>query len=427
MMVSRKQKERLKAFNIDIEKLTQKTNNEAGIVSLANSELLDKSNIIDNQINISLAESKVLDTSSITKLSNGKGLSWSKTFLTEQGYDTNQIDLQLLLSSKEIIEINREINRPLTESLKWDKWDYIFVFIAAVMGSACDFFFGDPNKGLSKYLSNKNTKVGGWFEQIHILHEDNNPMDYQGYKMGGGNHRQRSIGHDLFGFLEGIMQIKNGTFTGGYFEYGKWVKIVADCNQYGKPYAQMSWDEAIWNYTAHVFCDFFSTKSLPVPGFGYLSRMSTREIRIFSDNLYANGYNLRHMFVQALSIACVEIIIRVYSYIKYYKTDLDKESIKSKQRETRLLAHALVSSFNIGKVIITQNPLSINFAQILFTCYQIWPLLIQNYRRNNRMQLLLRNLDEISDESEAKYIDSLSEVLSTQDFGTFFNEAPIKL
>lgn len=425
-MVSKRQLEKIKKLSLEIKNKNIEADNKLGIVSVANNQLLSDVEIIDNSILESLT-GKEIDVSCSIELPEGTGLDFSSSYLGSKGYDTSQISLEDILSDDKIQAIRKEVNRPLVERLKWDKWDYIFAFGAAVAGSTADFMWGDPTKGLSKYLSDKNTKVGGWFESIHSLHHSGSPLDYQGFKMGGGNHRIRSIGHDLFGFIQGIWQIKNGTFTGGYFNDGQWIKIVSECNQYGTPYDKLSWIEAIWQYTVHVFCDFFSSKSLPVPGFGYLSRLPSRDIRILADEMYKNGYNLRHMFVQALSIAFVEIIIRAYVHIRYHKTDISKESLKLKQSEIRLLAHSIVTSINIGKVAITKNPVLLNLPQVLFTCYQFWPFIIKHYRRNNRIQILLRNLDEISDESEARYIESLSEGLSSDEFGEFLHGKQIIL
>ena len=91
------------------------------------------------------------------------------------------------------------------------------------------------------------------------------------------------------------------------------------------------------------------------------------------------------------------------------------------------MAHCLVTSFNVGKIVVTKNPLLLNFPQLLFVSYQLWPFIIDHYRRNNRIQIMLRNLDEIGDEAEEKYMESLSGVLSTEEFGNFLNQAPITL
>ncbi len=423
-MASKQQLEKAIALNQDIKSLQIKASNEFGIVSTANSEIINTISSVCSTLSTT-TDRQSLET--FLRLPEGQGLEWSKSFLTSKGFDTSKINLEDLLTNAEIAAIETEVNRPLIGRLRWDKWDYIIAFSAAIIGATADFMWGDPTKGLSAYLSDKNTLVGGWFGKIHSMHHAGSPLDYQGYKMGGGNHRLRSIGHDLFGFLEGIWQIKNGTFTGGYFKDGKWIEIISDKNQFSTPYEKFSQMEAIWRYTVHVFCDFFSTKSLPVPGFGYLARMPIREVRIFAEEMYNKGYNLRHMFVQALSILIIETIIRIFIELKYRNIDVQKDSLKLKQREMLMMAHCLVTSFNVGKVVVTKNPLLINFPQISFTCLKIWPFILDHYRRNNRIQIMLRNIDEISEEAQLKYEKSLSITLSSPEFGFFLNEKSIIL
>jgi len=423
-MASSKQTKDIKNINSYLKEVDSSASNTFGIMALANQELLDGAHSILYEIqNRSLGEK--IDFSHNQNLGGESGLLWAEAWLTSIGYDISNLRLEDLLSKTEIEAIEIEVNRPLVDRIKWDRWDYIFTFGAAIMGSAADFLWGDPTKGLSKYLSDKDTLVGGWFENIHSLHHSNSPMDFQGVKMGGGDHRLRSIGHDLFGFLRGIWQIKNGNFTGGYFDHGRWHDIVEKSNQFGKPYDQMGWDEAIWYYSVHVFCDFFSSKSLPVPGFGYLAQMPYRDMRKFAHEMYSNGYNLRHMFIQGLSVGIVELIVRTYFYLKYPKYEIPKEQLLLKENEMRLLAHSLVTAFNIGKVIITKNPLNLNLPQILFTMYQFWPFIIDYYRRNDEIQIILRNLNDLECLSKEYFQKIFIIPLSTKEFGVFLSEKPI--
>jgi hypothetical protein len=425
-MVSKKQKDKIRNINRDLNEIHTSATESVTIMATANQQLLDDTQSILAEIQAGFFN-KEFDYSRIRPLPEGFGVLWAKSWLTSRGYDTSNLKLEDLLSNEEILAIEVEVNRPLTDRLNWDRWDYIFTFAAAVFGSTADFLWGDPKKGLSRCLSNKRTLAGSWFDKIHFLHNSGSPMDYQGPKMGGSDHRLRSIGHDLFGFLEGIWQIKNGTFTGGYFDHGKWLQIVSETNQFGKSYTNMDWHKAIGYYAVHVFCDFFSSKSLPVPGFGYLVRLPYRDIRKIAHEMYSSGYNLRHFFVQGSSVGIVELIVRAFCFLRHYRNDLAKESLLLKQREMRLLAHSLVTAFNVGKVVITQNPLSLNLPQILFTIYQIWPLVIDHYRRNDQIQMVLRNLDELDDTSAEKYIETLEIHLSTDEFGNFLSEKPILL
>jgi len=270
------------------------------------------------------------------------------------------------------------------------------VFSTVVCGAIIDTVTGNPKKGLSALCSEKDSFIGQWFERIHKLHEDSNPMDYQGFKMGGYGHRLRSIGHDLLGFAFGIWQIMNGTFTGGYYQNGKYNYIISKVNEHGGAYKERAFVEAVWTYTGHVFCDFFSTHSIPIPGFSFLAKMPSREIRNFAADMYNNGYNLRHMFIQGFSVLFTELTLRAYTYFRYGRdVDIEKVQLEQKKHELLLLAHSIIAAVNVGKVIITKNPLTLNLPQIMAVGYHFAPYVIFHYRNNNQTRKILRNLEQL--------------------------------
>jgi len=168
-MVSKRQKDRLKNINVDLNKLHASATESIAIMATANQQLLDDTESILAEIQASFLHKKI-DFSRILPLPKGVGISWAESWLSSRGYDTSNIKLEDLLSNEDILAIEIEVNRPLVDRLRWDRWDYIFAFGAAVFGSTADFIWGDPRKGLSPYLSNKETTVGSWFEKIHSLH-----------------------------------------------------------------------------------------------------------------------------------------------------------------------------------------------------------------------------------------------------------------
>ena len=343
----------------------------------------------------------------------------SEQFLKAKNVDISKISIDDFLSITEINEIESYLNRPLVKRAKWDKWDYITVFTISLIGVIIDTLVGNPKKGVSAICSDKNSYIGSWFEKIHSLHSPNNPMDYQGFKMGGGGHRLRSIGHDLLGFPFGIWQIMNGNFTGGYYQNGKYFEIFSKVNQYGNPYEAKPFIEALFTYIGHVFCDFFSTYSLPVPGFGYLAKLPYREIRIFAAEMYNNGYNLRHMFIQGFSVLFIEIMIRTYSYFRLKKVQgLTDEQYSQKRRELLLLSHSIVAGFNIGKVVITGNVLSLNIPQIFAVVFYFLPFIMYHYRKDNKTQKLLRNFNELKE----KQLKLENEIIENMKESTIFKQ-----
>lgn len=368
---------------------------QAEINTINNFKILEDTEILDKAIRESLASDKNILEPLLTKEIPHFD---SQQFFKDNNDNIETISIDDFLSFKEINEIESYLNRPLVKRAKWDKWDYTTVFIISLLGVIIDNLVGNPKKGVSAICSDKNSFIGSWFEDIHSLHPVNNPIDYQGYKMGGGGHRLRSIGHDLLGFPFGLWQIMNGTFTGGYYQDGKYFDIISKVNQFGKAYETKSFIESLFSYVGHVFCDFFSTYSLPVPGFGYLAKMPSREIRVFAANMYNSGFNLRHMFVQGFSVLFIEIMIRTYSYFRYKKVQkLTNDQYLHKRRELLLLSHSLVAGFNIGKVTITGDILSLNLPQILAVVYHFIPFVTFYSRNNNKTQKIIRNLNDLND------------------------------
>lgn len=394
------------------------------IGTIAGNNILEEIGHLDKTITeaISSNSSKYLDQ----LIKNQIPFISSEQFLKEKNINISKISIDDFLSIEEISEIETYLNRPLVKRAKWDRWDYLTVFLVSVVGVIIDTLVGNPKKGVSAICSDKNSFIGSWFENVHSLHSSNSPMDYQGYKMGGGGHRLRSIGHDLLGFAFGIRQIMNGTFTGGYYQDGKYFEIFSKVNQYGNPYESKSFIEAFFTYIGHIFCDFFSSNSIPVPGFGVLAQLPSREIRTFAAYMYNNGYNLRHMFIQGFSVLFIELMIRTYSYFRFKKVQgLEGDQFKQKRRELLLLSHSLVSGFNIGKVVITGNILSLNLPQISAVVFHFLPFVMFHYRNNDKTQKLLRNIVDLKANQMKLENEIIMDMTNSIEFNQFLQSQPI--
>jgi hypothetical protein len=286
---------------------------------------------------------------------------------TKEIFDIRQLD-------NEISRLSEEISNIDIKTVPFDKWDFIVVFSVALIEVGADFILGDPQKGLSKTLSDKNTKLGEFFDSIHKkLDHSGQPLDYQGPHFGGGDHRGRTFGHDLFMFPLAIYMLCKGKFIDGYFEDGAFKWIISTFNQFGTEYAGMPLDQAIISYVIHMVADFFSSKSLPVPGMGMLAHFPNRDIRKLVSDMYSNGFNLRHIIIQGIPVLSAEILIRIFVGIKYWKnTEHTKNMIKNKQNKMLLLSHSCATVVNIGKVIITKNPTLINLPMILRVINLAW-------------------------------------------------------
>jgi hypothetical protein len=184
---------------------------------------------------------------------------------------------------------------------------------------------------------------------------------------------------------------------------------------------------AIWEYTVHCFCDFFSPMSLPVPGFDYLARMPYREVRKFAADMYEAGYSLRHMIIQGISVVAVETIIRTYLYLRMRESDLHHgEAADIKQREMLLLSHSLVSASNCGKVIISPKGLLVlNLPQILAVGYYLIPWTIFRYRNDHNLYKAFRNIEELKTFAENEYVKTLEVLQRDAGWNVFLEKSPL--
>ena len=329
--------------------------------------------------------------------------------LSTRGLDPDGVDYSNLVSDEELEQIVRELNKPLPREEKWSKADFIVVFVAAIVGSVVDFILSNRNNK----ATGQHSKFSEWLnDTFHEgKHATNAPIDYQGKGFGGGYHRELSKGHDIARFAEGIKMFKNGTFEGVRYINGvaEPVKMVA--NQLGTPYAQLSTIEAIIAYAQHMFADLFSKVSLPFPGYSFLTESSNRE---FAADMYHNGFNCKNIIIQSASTIAIEVIIRIYFSIKsvkkyhdqievaedYSNLEAFKKFIKpesqEKLHEMLLVAHAIVTAMNVGKVVITKNLASINITEIISVIRYGISVVSALNKRHSEYARLVYHADEIN-------------------------------
>ena len=334
--------------------------------------------------------------------------------LEKRGFILDDFSYEDLVTDSELEEILDELNRPLSKRENWTKSDFIVVFIAASIGSLGDIILSNRDNK----FTGTNSDFSKWLNSFH-KHDGGAPIDYQGKGFGGGYHRGLSRGHDILRFIEAIIMFKKGEFVGIRHEAGQAIKVVSKVNQYGTPYEQLSTIEAIVKYAKHMFADLFSTCSLPFPGSSFLAECDNRQLRKFAADMYQNGFNCKNIMIQGLSTIIIEVIIRVYYSIKAVKkiknkVDIDddysnfdklkeffKPSNKDKLNEMLLVAHALVTAVNIGKVVIKKAPWEINVTEIVSVVKYGVKVIKANNQRNSEFGKIIRNAEEIHSEWSA--------------------------
>lgn len=313
----------------------------------------------------------------------------------------NDIDIEEEISSLQI-----EFDKIAIDKIPFDKVDIGVMFLAASVEILLDFLLSDPanpSSFASKCNSSKNP-IGKWCNNVHEkIDHGGNPLDFQGgfggngefvkngsrikkdINFSGGEHRERTYGHDLLRFIHAIKQYHNGEFRDAAYVNGELIEVITKVNQNGKPYQALSWLDSIWAYICHMFADFFSSKSLPCPGWSFLSHASNRELRELAADLYKDGMNLRTESLKAFTVAVPDIILRIYSGLRYRDSEYSKEAIKQKRHLMNLITSSVATAVNIGKVIITENPVSINLPMMARTIKLAWSCVKDQIDYNNRV------------------------------------------
>jgi len=98
-------------------------------------------------------------------------------------------------------------------------------------------------------------------------------------------------------------------------------------------------------------------------------------------SMYGQGYDFRHFCTMSIPVMITEVIVRVSYFIKRLSEGYSfKEAIpfglshekKPKLSSMLFIAHSAATAINAGKVILTENPLNINYPQwLMFAKYSL--------------------------------------------------------
>lgn len=194
--------------------------------------------------------------------------------------------------------------------------------------------------------------------------------------LGPRTHRMQSIGHDpLLGWIFGMRDILAGEFTA----IGSDGRIVIqsipgwEAEEFGVGLV-VEIAQALRTVGGHLLSDVATAAGLPPPLFGLLQFLqqepvSGHSISDLARAMYRSGYDLRHFLAGGVSVAIIEVIVRLAWTVRELgegKTLLEATPIVGPRLRTNLLiAHTVAAAANAGKIYFTANPLSLNWAQWL--------------------------------------------------------------
>jgi hypothetical protein len=266
-------------------------------------------------------------------------------------------------------------------SLPFDKWDFLAILLSGVCGGLIDIFLGKP--GGYKEPKIKNDSFFGLGKYLKEYDIEKNPIDAHIPGASAGDHRLFSYGHDLFRFFKGVNLILGKTEEIGIAGTGG--VISGKFNNFQSP--DSIW-KAILILVIHLYKDFLTARSLPIPGSTVIANLNNDKMPQIIDELTNNNeVNLRQLSGQVLSITVIEIILRIYTFFKYYKSGIPKNLVDYKRNKMLLVGHSTAMLFNIGKIIVTENPFFLNWAQVGRIMNLAWKVIKENKDLDQRVIL----------------------------------------
>ena len=158
----------------------------------------------------------------------------------------------------------------------------------------------------------------------HVHGVTNAPVDYKppntpiGIKSYQTNlHRQIGPGHDVLRFKEAL-----GLTTGKVDNFKLWGKSAKeilghDLRHLSKnPFNYLSGTAAKTELINHLLIDFFTKRSLPLPGSSYLAD-SSPEMTSVMTGMYENGANLKSLLGNTIGFVILQLIL--WAYVLFYK------------------------------------------------------------------------------------------------------------
>ncbi len=328
------------------------------------------------------------------------------------------------LFTKEELALNKEYIRLLNEEFnqihRLDEVDVAIGALAGMVGATVDLLMvGIPQKtpeGLKAgplsnfirdYFDKKfpeeemeklaNSKVS----KVPFDAQDNRNTTTHVEGLSAYYHRLLSLGHDpVLGFLFGVADILTGRMT----TIDKSGKIVSQVMENYADRKETEIFKALAKQIAHFKSDVTTSMGLPAPFMSLFNLLQFGNIGDYDQTIaeivqgmYYEGYDFIHFCSMSIPAMLVEVIVRLgYAFKRINEGYSIKESIPvslNRNKHPKLatilfLGHSAATAVNAGKVVFTDNPLAINYAQwIAFTKYSYsqlkWALIEKPGLRDN--------------------------------------------
>jgi len=349
------------------------------------SEVTSRSNAMAMDLNETNADVEEL-TREVVQLAFAAGmgvlLPKTKHEMIEASFDDLELQFDELLKA-----VQYEVTHSVPRLPKLSKTDWLFASGCGLVAALIDaFLVGIPHKGHAKETGSPLTdllrKIGNndgqlspvlkWLESKCKVPYDLSVMKNVVYPQ---NHRLRSFAHDpVLGLLFAMLDCKFGTCT-VIDNLGKIQIIHRDSDP-------MPLLQSVVFYIGHLVSDVCTSSGLPIPGW-CLTQLFAKEGRsglslaTIAEELYREGYDLRHLVSMSASVGIGKLILGLYMRLQYgkpeqasetliYERELDELQIRLKNEKMLLIMNSVGSAGNLIKFLAppaSGNPAALNLPQ----------------------------------------------------------------
>jgi hypothetical protein len=324
---------------------------------------------------------------------------WDKILAEATETTSDELSAEALLPSPEIADVifrHDALNREFEELHRLDAVDWMTSGIAGVLGSLVDVFLvkcpshpsflGGPahSGGLLSRASNK--AFANVLPEEKIRHLENAfrvPFDPSTSKaldevvagLGPGTHRFQSLGHDpVLAWVVGVRDLLAGEFTAIGRDGALIIQPTADPLLAGEHLITRVY-HALRIVAGHLASDAATARGLPAPLMPMLlfvqkGAIGANQYTIgeVARQMYRMGYDFRHFVASSISVMVIEAIVRIAFFVRSLAEGASRREAVPAASHPRLrsqlfTAHLIATAANAGKVAITKNPLSLNWAQ----------------------------------------------------------------
>ncbi|MGQ7372645.1 hypothetical protein ACTGW9_00505 [Streptococcus suis] len=321
-------------------------------------------------------------------------LSWEQLVEKANQQVQDEIIFEDILTADEIAE-NYEVLKDLNAEYKaiysLDKFDILLGVGSGILASLVDILLiGMPAKSvhagpLAKYVRKRFETVfspgdlENWkFAKVPFDAQDNRNTERIINGLSPQYHRLYSLGHDpLLGLIIGVWDIMNGQMT----TIDKFGKIVVQDMPNYLDRKEENIFFAIAKLLVHFKSDITTSMGLPAPLMGLFNLLQFGEIGKEEETIaqivqgmYQDGYDFIHFATMSIPVMLIEVLVRLGYACRRLSQGAslsDAVAFSTNRKKYPKLgtilftAHSVSTAVNLGKIIITEKPLAINYPQWL--------------------------------------------------------------